>query len=219
MNEAQSLDWLDRIGVSTLRRRLVTSPQEAVDAAEALGLPVAIKVVSQDIAHKTDVGGVLLGLSSAEAVAAGFATLRENVSRFAPSARVEGVLVTPMAQAGLETIIGVHRDPVFGPMVMFGLGGVMAELLGDVTFRRAPIDRTEARAMIFDLRSAAIFRGFRGHPPADIAAIEDALVAVSEFAAAHSDSLVSLDINPFLVLGQGQGAVALDALLQAGDPI
>jgi len=218
MNEVQSLDWLDRIGLATLPRRLVRSTSEAVDAAEALGLPVALKVVSRDIPHKSDIGGVLLGLSTAEAVAAGFATLEENVSRAAPSARFEGVLVTPMATPGIETIIGVHRDPVFGPMVMFGVGGVMAELLGDVTFRRAPVDRTEARSMIFDLRSADLFRGYRGHPPADITAIESALVAVSEFASAYADSHLSLDINPFLVLAQGRGAVALDALLQVDAP-
>jgi acetate---CoA ligase (ADP-forming) len=117
------------------------------------------------------------------------------------------------AAGGIETIIGVIRDPAFGPVVMLGLGGVLVEVMGDVTFRRAPFDTDEAMRMIAELRGAAVFDGVRGRPPADTAALAEALAALSRFAHAHADEIDSIDVNPFLVRARGEGAVALDALI------
>jgi len=198
-------DW----GIPVLAERLVRNADEAAAAFAAIGGPVVLKIASPDIRHKTEVGGVLLDLRDAESVRRGYAAL----TAAAPPARIEGVLVAPYVTGGVETIIGVKRDPVFGPVVMVGLGGVFVEVLQDVALRLAPIDRAEAMAMIGEIRGRAVLDGARGRPPADIEALAAALAALSQFAAAYADDIESVDINPLLVLSRGQGAVALDALI------
>jgi hypothetical protein len=175
---------------------------------------VALKVVSPDIPHKTEVGGVALNLADAAAVRAAFTSIMEQAAARMPAAAIAGCLVAPMVTDGVETILGVQRDPVFGPVVMFGLGGIFVEVLEDVTFRVAPFDEAEARRMIGEIRAHKVLEGVRGRPPADIDALAGALSRLSLFAAAHGEVIDSLDLNPFVVRPRGQGALALDAVLQ-----
>jgi acyl-CoA synthetase (NDP forming) len=172
-----------------------------------------MKVVSGAIAHKSDIGGVRLKLADAAAVRAAFDGIMGDVRARAPDALIDGCLVAPMIEGGgVETIIGVTRDPVFGPMVMFGLGGIMVEVFGDVTFRCPPFDEAEAHRMIREIRGYRVLEGVRGAPPADIDALASALSAVSRFAAAYADQIVTLEANPLLVRARGSGAMALDAV-------
>jgi hypothetical protein len=136
-----------------------------------------------------------------------------RVKQRAPGARIDGCLVAPMVTGACETILGVQRDPVFGPVVMFGLGGVLVEVLRDVAFRAAPFDAAEAHRMIREVRGAAVLDGVRGRPPADVDALAAALARLSVFAAAHADEIESLDVNPFIVRPRGEGGLAVDAVL------
>ena len=213
LGEHAAKGLLAAAGIPVVEERLAASATEAVAAFTEFGRPVVLKIASPDIAHKTEIGGVLLGLGDAEAVAQGFDTLAARAREHRPDARIDGVLVAPMLAGGVETIIGVQRDPVFGPVVMFGLGGVFVEVLKDVTFRLARFEVAVARAIIREIKGAALLDGARGAPPSDIDALATALSRVSCFAAAHADGIASIDINPFLVLPRGQGAVALDALI------
>ena len=214
LDEVAALAVLDHAGIPTIAHRLVRSAAEAAEAAQALGLPAALKIVSPDITHKSDIGGVALNLATPEAVRRAFDEVTARVKKAPAQARIAGCLVAPMAPAGgVETILGAQWDPVFGPVIMLGLGGIFVEAMKDVTFRLAPFDETEAERMIGELRAASVLRGLRGRPPADVAALASALARLSRFAAAQGSALRSLDINPFLVLPEGQGAQALDAVL------
>jgi acetate---CoA ligase (ADP-forming) len=212
-DEATALAVVKGAGIPVVEHRLVRSVEEAADAVASLGLPVVLKIASPDIVHKTDLGGVVLGLATRDAVARAFAEVTARVAKARPQARIAGCIIAPMAPAGIETILGAQWDPVFGPVVMLGLGGIFVEAMKDMTFRLAPFDEDEARRMIGELRAFPVLRGLRGRPPADIAALGSALAALSRFAAAQGPALKSLDINPFLVLPEGQGALALDAVV------
>jgi acetate---CoA ligase (ADP-forming) len=213
LGERQSKRLLADAGLAMVEDRLATNAEESADAARELGFPVVMKIASADIAHKTEVDGIRLAIGSAEDARASFRALMDGVARQRPDARLDGVLVSPMLSGGVETILGVHRDPVFGPMVMFGLGGVLVEVLDEVSFRIAPFDEEEARRMVFELKASAILKGIRGKGPYDLAALFAALARLSQFAAEHADTIESVDMNPFLVLPEGQGGVALDALV------
>jgi acyl-CoA synthetase (NDP forming) len=213
LDEIASLAILERAGIPVLRHRLVRSADEAEAAARTLGLPAALKIVSADIMHKSDVGGVALNLASSGAVRRAFDEVTARVRQAQPAARLSGCLVAPMVTGGVETILGAQWDPVFGPVVMLGLGGIFVEVLRDVTFRLAPFNEDEAWRMISELRALPVLRGARGRPPADLGALARALAQLSRFAAAQGASLKSLDINPFLVLPDGKGAMALDAVV------
>jgi acetate---CoA ligase (ADP-forming) len=213
LDEIASLAILERAGIPVLRHRLVRSADEAEAAARTLGLPAALKIVSADITHKSDVGGVALNLASSGAVRRAFDEVTARVRQAQPAARLSGCLVAPMVTGGVETILGAQWDPVFGSVVMLGLGGIFVELLRDVTFRLAPFNEDEAWRMISELRALPVLRGARGRPPADLGALARALAQLSRFAAAQGASLKSLDINPFLVLPDGKGAMALDAVV------
>ncbi len=206
-------------GLPVPNERLAPSAEAAVAAYRAIGRPVALKIASAEIAHKTEIGGVLLNLDDADSVRRGFADLTGRAAAQVPAARIDGVLVSAYVAGGVETILGVKRDPVFGPVILFGLGGIFVEVLDDVAMRRAPIDVAEALAMIGEIRGRAILDGARGRRRCDIAALAAALVALSEFAAAHADDIESIDINPFAVLPEGQGAFALDALIVGRRPV
>jgi acetate---CoA ligase (ADP-forming) len=213
LDEIEALAVLRRAGIRVVSHRRVETAAAAEAAAAELGLPAALKIVSPDIAHKTDIGGVVLGLDSAAAVGRAFTAVTAQVGARQPAARIRGCLVAPMAPAGVETILGVQWDPVFGPVVMLGLGGIFVEALEDVTFRLAPFDEAEAQRMIGELAGVAMLDGLRGRPPADRDALAQALAMLSRFAAAQGATLKSLDINPLLVLPQGQGVLALDAVV------
>ena len=215
LSEHAAKGILGKAGVPFLSERLARSAEEAAAGAREIGYPVVMKIVSPDIEHKTEIGGVLVGVASEEEVRKGHAALLERAGRLRPDATIEGVLVAPMAKPGVEVIVGVSRDPVFGPAVMFGLGGVHVEVLKDVTFRLAPFDRAEAHAMINEIRGRPLLDGVRGAAASDVEALVDLLVVVSEFAAAHRDDVETIDLNPVLVWPKGEGVVALDALLVA----
>jgi acetyltransferase len=186
---------------------------EATRLTHGLHGPFAVKIVSPDVAHKSDIGGVLLGVADGpplqQAIDAVVAACRER----APHARLQGVLVSEMVSGGFEMLVGVIDEPAVGPVIVLGQGGVFAEAMADSTCRVAPVDASEARAMIDDLRCAPILRGTRGLPALDIDALVEVLVRVSDFAWAHRGRLAELDINPLFVCPAGQGAVAADALL------
>ncbi|MGE8679416.1 MAG: acetate--CoA ligase family protein [Achromobacter marplatensis] len=212
-NEVQAMDVLRQAGLPVPDCTLAADADAAAHAAAGMGGPVVLKVVSPDILHKSDVGGVKLGLSGDDAVRGAHAAILDSVRTHRPDARIDGVLVAPMAKKGVECIAGVHCDPVFGPVVMFGLGGVFVEVLKDVSFRLAPFGRQQALSMIREIKGYALLQGARGTPPCDIEALADALVALSRFAYARRNDFSSVEINPLLALPQGSGALALDAVL------
>jgi acyl-CoA synthetase (NDP forming) len=213
LSEHAAKQILAAAGIAVAEERLARDGDEAAAAFAAFNRQVAMKITSPDIVHKTEIGGVLLGVSDATAARAGFETLIPRAREKRPDARIEGVLVAPMVTGGVEMILGVKRDPTFGPIVMLGLGGIFVEVFKDFTLRRAPFDEDTGAAMVGELKGGALLHGVRGQPRADKAALVSALVRLSEFAAAEGERLESIDINPFLVLPEGQGGLALDALI------
>lgn len=208
LNEVEAKTLMHEAGVPVVRTILAASAEEAKSIADELGYPVALKVVSPDITHKSDVGGVVLDLADAAAVEAAFASIVENSKCAVPDAVIEGVAVQNMAPAGTEIIVGMTTDPQFGPVVMFGLGGVMVEVMKDVTFRVLPLTERDVRQMVDDIKGRSILDGVRGAPPADVAAIADALLKVAGFVTANPE-VRELDLNPMLV--HDKGAIAVDA--------
>ncbi len=208
LTEVESKQVLAEAGIPVVPTRLATTPQEAAAAARELGFPAVLKVVSPDILHKSDVGGVRLGLQSAEEVARAFEEVVASARRHAPDARIEGVAVQPQASPGIEVILGLSTDAQFGPVLMFGLGGILVEVLRDVSFRIVPITPRDAREMVREIRAFPVLQGYRGQPPADLEALERMLLRLSEFAQAHPE-VEELDLNP--VFAYPQGAVAVDA--------
>jgi acetyl coenzyme A synthetase (ADP forming)-like protein len=217
MSNVQSLISDLQSRIPTLPIKLARSANEAARIAKEMGLPVAIKIASPDISHKSDVGGVEIGLRTASAVRAAFKRVTENARRAKPDARIEGVTVQAMAQPGREVIVGAVRDPQFGPLVMFGSGGVYVELMKDVSFRLSPVARSEAEAMIEETLAGKLLSGLRGQPPADKAAVADVIVAVSQLVAAD-ESIAEMDINPLMVYYEGQGAVGVDVRISLTTP-
>jgi acyl-CoA synthetase (NDP forming) len=210
INEAEAKRLLGEAGMPFAPERIVRTREEARAAAQEIGFPAVLKVLSVDIAHKSEAGGVVLGLRSGEEVESAFDAMTARVAERAPRARIAGALVARMIEGGVETVIGVKRDPVFGPVVMFGLGGVYVEVLKDVTLRLAPVDRTSAMEMIRAIKGFALLAGARGRPAVDLDALADAVVAMSRFIAAHPE-VTSAEINPFIALPAGGAAV--DALI------
>ena len=212
LSESESKKLLAAWGVASARQRLVTSAEEAALAAAQLGFPVALKIDSPDIPHKTEAGVVRLDLRDAAQVRTAFAEIMANAAAHAPRARTLGVSVQEMVE-GVEVIVGVSCDPQLGPVLLFGSGGVMVEVYDDVALRRCPITCAEAEAMIAEVKGARLLHGFRGRPPADLAALADTLVRVSHLAMHLEDHLAELDINPLMVSPQGEGVKAVDALI------
>lgn len=217
-NEAQAKRLLSGAGIDCAPERECDSADAAVQAAQALGFPVVMKILSPDIVHKSEVGGVLLGINDLQAVREGFDTLIERGRVAAPQARIEGVLVARQLEGAVECIMGVHRDPVFGPVVMFGLGGIFVEVLQDVVFHRAPFGVDVAEQMIRSIRGAPLLLGARGRPSVDIGALSVLLARLSAFALAAGPRLRSIDLNPVFAMPEGQGAYAVDAVIEV-DPL
>jgi acetyl coenzyme A synthetase (ADP forming)-like protein len=201
---------LQSYGIQSPEDILVTSPEGAANQAARIGFPVALKLISPDILHKTEVGGVLLNLEDHDAVWEGFGQIIQRARQAYPRAEILGVQVQQMVCGGQEVIVGMKRDPVFGPMVMFGLGGVHVEALADVSFRLPPLTHQDAEAMIDEVRSSRLLSGLRGAPPADRSALVDILLRVGQLAV-DCPEIVEMDINPLIVLPAGQGALAADA--------
>jgi len=210
LGEMEAREVLHAYGFKLPESRLARTAEEAARFGEEIGYPVVMKIASPDILHKSDVGGVRVGIQDAQQAQDTFELMLLRARRFLPSADLRGVTVQEMVRGGREVIIGSSRDPQFGPLVMFGLGGIYVEVLKDVSFRVAPFGRRHARRMIEEIRSAALLWGARGEPPSDIDAIVASLLAVSQLVTEHPD-IVELDINPLKVGEAGAGAVAVDA--------
>jgi len=213
LTEIESKQVLEEAGVPTATARLAKTAEEAVNAAKKFGYPAVLKVVSPDVTHKSDVGGVRLGLDSPEAVTAAFAEIVEAVKKRQPDARIEGVAVQKMARPGIEVIVGMSKDPQFGPVLMFGLGGILVEVLKDVAFRIVPLEPRDARQMVREIKGFPVLQGFRGQEPADLEALEKLLLKVSAFVEAHPE-IEELDLNP--VFAYKDGAIAVDARIVVG---
>ncbi len=214
--EAEAKTLLAASGIASAPEAACATVEEAVAAAERFGFPVVMKILSPDILHKSEIGGVLLDISDAGAVRDGFGLLLQRAKAAAPSARIEGVLVAKQLKGGVECILGIHRDPVFGPMAMFGLGGIFVEVMKDVVFRRCPFGADVAETMIRSIKGAPLLLGARGRPPADIKALAAMLSRLSAFAVAAGDRLQSIDLNPVFAMPEGQGAFAVDAVIEVG---
>ena len=217
-NEAQAKALLAQIGIPSPREAVATTPDEAAAQATAIGFPVALKLVSADILHKTEVGGVKLNLTSAAEVAAAAQDILASAKAARPDANIDGLLVSQMVTGGVETILGVHRDPAFGPVVTFGLGGILVELLKDTVCAIAPVSFDEARSMIARIKTAALLTGYRGSEVHDVEALAHAIVDISHFVIQQRDRVASLEINPLRVMPGDGGVIALDAVIEM-DPV
>ena len=195
LNEVEAKDLLRDAGVPVTATTLATTREAAQSQAEAAGYPVVLKIVSPDIVHKSDVGGVKLNLANKSEVGEAYDAVVANSLKAVPNAKIVGVAVQHMAPQGTEVIVGMTTDPQFGPVMMFGLGGIMVEVLKDVSFRLVPLTDKDAGQMIKEIKGHPILEGVRGQPPADIAALRSAIVKVSEFVAKHPE-VRELDLNP-----------------------
>ena len=211
-SEAEAKRLLAAAGIEPVPEEACADAASAVAAAGRIGFPVVMKILSPDIAHKSEIGGVLLDVADEAGVRTGFATLLERAAARAPAARIEGVLVARQIKGAVEMALGIFQDPVFGPVAMVGLGGIFIEVLKDVAFRRCPFDATEAGRMIRGLRGFPLLDGARGRPKADVAGLARALSALSSFAVAAGPRLRAVDVNPLLVLPVG--AYAADAVVE-----
>lgn len=216
-SEAEAKRILAEAGIEAAPERACADAEAAVAAAEAIGFPVVMKILSPDILHKSEIGGVLLNVADAAAVREGFSLLMERAAKAAPQARIEGALVAKQLSGGVECILGVHRDPVFGPVAMFGLGGIFVEILKDVSFRRCPFGEAEAERMIRSIKGAPLLQGARGRPPADIPALARMLSRLSLFAHQAGPRLSGIDLNPVFAMPAGQGAFAADAVIDIAE--
>jgi len=204
--EPEAKDVCAAYGMPTPDYRIARNASEAVDYAEEVSFPVVLKIISPDILHKTESGGVLLDLGSKEQVREGYNQILTKVRAYNEKARIYGVLVQHMAPRGVEVIIGGLQDNQFGPTVLFGLGGIFVEVLKDASFRVAPINDLDCQQMIHDIRAYPILRGVRGQPPADEKAIQQVLQATSR-AMLENDAIQQIDLNPVMVYGSGASVV------------
>jgi acetate---CoA ligase (ADP-forming) len=205
---------LEEFGIAAVPTVMTQSADEAAAAANRMGFPVVLKIESAQITHKSDAGGVALRLSSTTEVRNAYAQIITEVSRRAPIAKIDGIVVQRMASEGVEMILGIKRDPLFGPVVICGFGGILVELLKDVSIGMPPLSPKQAHDMLKRLRGFPILAGVRGKPAADIDALCDAIAGVSTLAWSFRDQLAGLDINPLIVLPKGKGVVAVDALVE-----
>ncbi len=212
LSEWRSKQILEAYGIPVTKEILARSPEEAVAAAKQIGYPVAMKIMSPDLLHKSDIGGVLLNIADAAAVEKAHRDLLERAANQRPDVDIEGVLIQEMLEPGLEMIIGIKKDPVFGQAVVLGLGGIFVEVLKDVSTRVAPLREEDARAMLEELKGRALLEGVRGSLPRDKEALVEILVKVSRLAYEMEDLIQEMDINPLIVQARGDGAVAADAL-------
>jgi succinyl-CoA synthetase beta subunit len=218
LTEHRAKVLLEPYGLPGSRERLATSAADAVEAAEALGYPVVLKMASPDLPHKTEAGGVVLGLQTPDAVAATYDRIIASARHYKADADIDGVLVQKMAPRGHELVIGMVNDATFGPIMMVGLGGTIIELMGDVVHRPAPVDAEEAAEMLLSLKSAKLLQGFRGAPAIDIAPAAELIANVSRAALAHREQIAEMEFNPVILHADGSGLTIADALILLKDP-
>lgn len=208
LTEIEAKQVLEDAGVPVSPARLARTRDEAVSMADKLGYPIVLKIVSPQITHKSDVGGVALNLTSKDEVGAAFDRVVASAKKAEPAATIDGVAVQRMEKQGIEVIVGMIKDPQFGPVLMFGLGGVLVEVLKDVAFRVVPLNERDARQMVHEIKGYSVLEGYRGHDPADVPKLEQLLLKVSAFVEAHPE-VAELDLNP--VFAYKDGALAVDA--------
>ncbi len=208
LNEVEAKNILKNAGIPVVETRLAKNKKEAVSIARELGFPVALKIISPDISHKSDIGGVKLGLANMSQVSNAYSEIISNVHQKMPQAKIEGVSVQQMARQGLELIIGMNQDPQFGPVIMFGLGGILVEVLKDVSFRLVPLTRRDAAEMVREIKGFVLLQGYRGQEPINLPYLEELLVKVSNFIE-KNPQIRELDLNP--LFAYKDGIVAVDA--------
>ena len=208
LTEIESKELLQEAGISVIETKLARTKKEAISLSKSIGFPIVLKVTSPDIIHKSDSGGVKLGLANVTQVGNAYSEIMLSIRQGFPKARVQGVAVQKMARPGIEIIIGVSRDAQFGPVLMFGLGGILVEVLKDVSFRIIPLTRQDAKEMIREIKGYPLLQGYRGQEPADIPYLEQLIVKVSELVEQYPQ-IKELDLNP--VFAYKDGAVAVDA--------
>ncbi len=208
LSEVESKNLLVAEGISVTDAQLAKDVDEATAVAESLGYPVVMKIISPDIAHKSDVGGVVVGLADSNELKSAYEEMMTKVTSVASTARIDGVSVQSMAEPGIEVIVGATTDPQFGPVMMFGLGGVFVEVLKDVSFRIVPLEPRDAKQMVREIDALPILEGVRGQEGADLQALEALLLSVSELIERRPE-IAELDLNP--VFAYSNGAIAVDA--------
>jgi len=204
--EPESKELIAAFGITTARHTVTASVKEAIQAATSIGYPIVLKIVSPDISHKTDVGGVKVGIKDAEGVKAAYEEIMKNVNMKMPDARIHGILVEEMATPSTEVIVGGLRDPQFGPAVMFGLGGIFVEIYKDVSFRIAPLEEYDAIDMIHEIKGSKILKGFRNTESLDITSVAQTILKVSNIMVSIEE-IKEIDLNPVLVYPKGVKAV------------
>jgi acetyl-CoA synthetase (ADP-forming) len=194
--EPESKSIIKELGLTTTNFTVATSANEAKKQAKKLGFPVVMKILSPQIVHKTDAGGVKLNLTTEEMVSNAFNEITANANKYDKKAEIRGVLIEKMAKQSTEIIIGVTRDPTFGPAIMFGLGGIFVELLKDVSFRIAPLEPKDAKEMVNEIKALPLLQGFRGGPKVNLKLISEILLTISKFAVDFIDDVLEIDLNP-----------------------
>jgi acyl-CoA synthetase (NDP forming) len=208
LNEVESKDWLRKAGIPVNPTSLARDLEEALGLGSKIGFPVVMKIVSRDIAHKSDVGGVNLGLANASQVKKAYHEMMNSIKTQRPDARIEGVSIQNMARPGVELIIGMNQDSQFGPVIMFGLGGILVEVLKDISFRLIPVTPRDASEMTREIKGLALLQGYRGQEAVNLNLLEKLIVDVSQFVE-NNPQIQELDLNP--VYGYKDGILAVDA--------
>jgi acyl-CoA synthetase (NDP forming) len=208
LTEIEAKKLLKTAGINVVETKLAVSREQAVEISQQMGFPVALKIASADVSHKTDAGGVKLGLKTAAQVGKAYDDIMKAITKAFPAAKIEGVSVQPMAKPGVEVIIGMSKDAQFGPVLMFGLGGIFVEILKDVSFRIVPLQKRDASEMVREIKGFPLLQGYRGSEPVDIGNLENILLKVSEFVE-KTPEIKELDLNP--IFAYKDGAVAVDA--------
>jgi len=208
LTEIESKELLKQAGIAVVETKLAKTKKEAVSLSKKIGFPIVLKIASPDIIHKSDSGGVKVGLASITQVGNAYGEIMSSVKQRFPKAKIQGISVQKMARPGLEVIIGMSKDAQFGPVLMFGLGGILVEILKDVSFRIVPVTRKDAEDMIKEIKGYPLLQGYRGQEPADIPSLERLIVQVSDFVE-QNPQIKELDLNP--VFAYKDGAIAVDA--------
>lgn len=215
LTEIESKELLKEAGIPVIEAELATTKGEAISLSKKIGFPVVLKVSSHDITHKSDVGGVKLGLTNATQVGGAYNEILSSVKRKSPQARIQGISVQKMARSGVEVILGMIKDDQFGPVLMFGLGGILVEVLKDISFRIVPVTKKEAGEMIREIKGYRVLEGYRGQEPADISSLEELIVKVSDFVDKYPQ-IKELDLNP--VFAYKRGSIVVDARIILESP-
>jgi len=215
LNEIESKELMKMAGIPVIESKLASNKKEAIDFSQELGFPAVMKILSQDVIHKSDSGGVKLGIINSAEAGKAYDDIIKSVKQNVPGARIEGVSVQKMAGPGLELVVGMSRDPHFGPVLMFGAGGIFVEILKDVAFRIIPLNGKDAHDMIREIKSYKLLEGFRGQPAVDLNQLKELLLKVSQFIE-NNPEIKEMDINP--LVANSDGLIAVDARIILDDP-